>query len=221
MVAYTRRLKYNVPFSLKGVAGGVELEYVEYEEVLPALALGMRRLSDGVQALKMQLEDLAKQISRFREDITKLLELLESSKKTFEEGQKELVARYEDAFKRLDGFLSRLETTVKNAVELELRGLNYKLSSFTESLNTLSADLYAHGLQEKERLSEVVEDVKTLSGEVYELKSKINELSSLIYSLEIRVSNLEDKLINDLTELKLLLTLGQPANDRREGSSQR
>jgi hypothetical protein len=39
-----------------------EIEYVELEEeVLPALAVGIRRLSDGVRGLKLQVETLNKQ----------------------------------------------------------------------------------------------------------------------------------------------------------------
>lgn len=185
-----------------------EIEYVEYEEeVLPALALGVRRLTDGIRGLKIQLEDMHKQVVKLKDELQRLTQVLESSKSTFDEGQLKLMQQYEETVRYLDNFLGKLESTVKTAVELELRGLNYKLSVLTSSLDNLSQDLYAHGLKERDILNELLESMKNIINEVYETKSKINDLSALVYDLGVRLNNLETKILNDLIEIKLLLAV--------------
>ncbi|MEM0024016.1 MAG: hypothetical protein QXJ38_01835 [Thermofilaceae archaeon] len=187
-----------------------EIEYVEYEEeVLPALALGVRRLTDGVRGLKIQLEDMHKQVVKLRDELQRLTQVLETSRSTFDEGQRKLMQQYEETVKYLDNFLGKLESTVKTTVELELRGLSYKLSALTSSFDNLSQDLYAHRLEEKDRLNELLENLKNITTEVYEMKLKINDLATLIYDLGVRMNNLEMKVSNDLTEIKLLLAVSK------------
>lgn len=208
LTALRRRLRYNARAPIHSVSG--EVEYVEYGgEVLPALALGVRRLSNGMKGLKVQLEDLSRRVARLGEDVAKLTQAMESSKQALDEGRQALIKQYEETSKHLSDFLAKLEGAVKSAVELELRGLSYKLSALTRDLDNLTQDLYAHRLEEKERLNELIENVKGLTGEVYEAKSKISDLSALVYSLEVRLGSLEGKLVSELTELKLLLAASQ------------
>jgi predicted RNase H-like nuclease (RuvC/YqgF family) len=69
-------------------------------------------------------------------------------------------------------------------------------------------DIEAFKLEEKERSLQTIEEVKFLREEIIELKSKINEMSLLIYSLELKLSEIEQKVTNDLTEVKLLMVSG-------------
>jgi predicted nucleic acid-binding Zn-ribbon protein len=69
----------------------------------------------------------------------------------------------------------------------------------------VAKDLQAFRMEERERLLSTMEEVKTLKEEVAELRSKINEMNLLIYSIEMKMRELEEKLFNELTEIKLLM----------------
>lgn len=204
------RLKYNLPAISLHVN---EVEYVELgEEVLPALAIGIHRLSDGVQGLKAQLGLLNRQIETLREESTKLTQLLGESKKVLDEERAKLVERYEELVKVLDRFMGRLNTDLKSVLDLGLGGMTSKLSGLLLSVDSLAKELQVHRLEERDRLLEAIEDLKRLGDEVPELKAKISELNMLVYSLELRMRSLEDRVAREVTEIKLLML--QPS--RRE-----
>lgn len=191
-----------------------EIEYVELEgEVLPALAIGVKRLSDGLQGLKLQIETLNKQIIELREESNKLAKLLESNKQLIDKERQLLVEKYEEFVKTVSDLLGKLQAGVKSVLELELSNVSLKLGSFLDRLDDLAKDVSALMLEERDRALHVLEEVKSLKGEVLEMKNKIGEMSVLVYSLELRLSSIEEKLENDLAELKLLVASSalQPA----------
>jgi len=183
-----------------------EIEYVELEEeVLPALAVGVRRLSDGVRGLKLQLETLSKQVAALREESAKLAQLLEVNKRLLDEERRAVLERYEEFSKAASELLGRLQANVKALLDLELGNLGSRLAALTNSIDSMAKDLQAFKLEEKERILHTMEEVKILKEEIMELRSKMNEMNLLIYSMEMRLAEIEEKMLKELTEIKLLM----------------
>jgi len=183
-----------------------EIEYVELEEeVLPALAVGVRRLSDGVRGLKLQLETLSKQVAALREESAKLAQLLEVNKRLLDEERRAVLERYEEFSKAASELLGRLQANVKALLDLELGNLGSRLAALTNSIDSMAKDLQAFKLEEKERILHTMEEVKILKEEIMELRSKMNEMNLLIYSMEMKLAEIEEKMLKELTEIKLLM----------------
>jgi|GEM_PF-1123067 len=186
-----------------------EIEYVELEEeVLPALAVGVRRLSDGVRGLKLQLETLSKQVAALREESSKLAQLLEANKRLFDEERRTVLERYEEFSKTMSEVLGRLQANVKALLDLELGNLSSKLAALANSVDGMVKDLQAFKLEEKDMILYVIEEVKMLKEEIMELRSKINEMNLIIYSMEMKLAEIEEKMLKELTEMKLLMISG-------------
>ncbi len=186
-----------------------EIEYVELEEeVLPALAVGVRRLSDGVRGLKLQLETLSKQVAALREESSKLAQLLEANKRLFDEERRTVLERYEEFSKTMSEVLGRLQANVKALLDLELGNLSSKLAALANSVDGVVKDLQAFKLEEKDMILYVIEEVKMLKEEIMELRSKINEMNLIIYSMEMKLAEIEEKMLKELTEMKLLMISG-------------
>jgi len=194
-----------------------EIEYVELEEeILPALAVGVRRLSDGVRGLKLQVETLSKQVAALKEESAKLAQLLEANKRLLDEERRAVLERYEEFTKTAGELLGKLQANVKALLDLELGDLGSRLAALTNSVDGVAKDLQAFRMEGRERLLSTMEEVKTLKEEVAELRSKINEMNLLIYSIEMKMRELEEKLFNELTEIKLLLMISKERESRAQ-----
>lgn len=187
--------------------GNSEVEYVELEEeLLPALTVGVRRLSDGVNALKVYLENISEHVSALREENSKLKQILEADRRTLEEERRKLLEQFEGTVKVLESLLDRLDRDVKTMLDLGLGGISSKLSSLTSKVELIDQDIQAYKLESKNRLNELIDQVAAIKGEIYELKSKLEELSVLVYDLGIRVKCLEESVAVKVSDLGLLLT---------------
>ncbi|MDW8003976.1 MAG: hypothetical protein RMI04_04120 [Thermofilaceae archaeon] len=183
-----------------------EIEYVELEEeILPALTIGVKRLSDGIRGLKLHLEDLTKQMEIIKQESSKLTKLLEENKKIIDNTHVKIINQYENLSHTLENFLTKLESNLKSILDLELSDVNKRLANFSVVLDSLTQEVYSSKLENKEKSIEILENMKILTDEIYQLKNKINDMNILIYSLEIRIRNIEEKITTELTELKLLL----------------
>ncbi len=184
-----------------------EIEYVELEEeLLPALTVGVRRLSDGVNALKVYLENISKHVSALREENSKLKQILEADRRTLEEERHKLFEQFEGTVKVFESLLDRLDRDVKAMLDLGLGGISSKLSSLTSKIDLVDQDIQAYKLENKNRLNELIDQVAAVKEEIYGLKSKLEELSVLVYDLGIRVKCLEENIAVRVNDLGLLLT---------------
>ncbi|RLE99465.1 MAG: hypothetical protein DRJ57_02300 [Thermoprotei archaeon] len=185
---------------------GNEVEFIELEEeLLPALAVGVRRLSDGVHALKLTLETLSEQVKVLREESVKLAHLLEANKELLDEERKKLAKHVEDLNEMFEDFMSRLDKSVKAALDLGLEGVDRKLRELNDRVAEASQEVQASRLESRERTAIVMGEISDLRGEVYELKSRISDLSKLVYELDMRIRRLEENLTAGIKEVKLLI----------------
>lgn len=185
---------------------GNEVEFIELEEeLLPALAVGVRRLSDGVHALKLTLETLSEQVKVLREESVKLAHLLEANKELLDEERKKLAKHVEELNEMFEDFMSRLDKSVKAALDLGLEGVDRKLRELNDRVAEASQEVQASRLESRERTAVVMGEISDLRGEVYELKSRVSDLSKLVYELDMRIRRLEENLVAGIKEVKLLI----------------
>ncbi|RLF05911.1 MAG: hypothetical protein DRK00_03160 [Thermoprotei archaeon] len=186
---------------------GNEVEFIELEEeLLPALAVGVRRLSDGVHALKLTLETLSEQVRVLKEESVKLTHLLEANKELLDEERRKLAKHIEELNRMFEDFMGRLDKSVKAILDLGLEGVDRKLRELSDRIAEASQEVQASRLENRERTAVVMGEISDLRGEVYELKSRIADLSKLVYELDMRVRRLEESLATGIREVKLLIS---------------
>lgn len=187
--------------------GSSEIEYVELEEeLLPALTVGVRRLSDGVNALKVYLENISEHVSALREESSKLKQILEADRRTLEEERRRLIEQSEVIVKTFENLLDRLDRDVKAMLDLGLGGIASKLSSLTSKVDLIDQDIQAFKLENKNRVNDLINQAAVMKEEIYGLKSKLEEFSILIYDLEMRIKYLEESMATKVNDLGVLLT---------------
>ena len=200
-------MKYIGPTpSSAGDPMGEDVEFVELgEEMLPALVVGVKRLSDGVHGLKVSIEALSEQVRALKEDTANLSELLRANKDLLDEERRMLAKHLEELTSVLDDFSKRLDRSLKATLDLSLDRAARQLASMSDNLAQLSQEVQASRVESKDRSALLLESLSDVRNEVYVLKSKLNDLCNLVYEVESRVRKLEENVMSRLEEVKLLI----------------
>ncbi|MEM4562451.1 MAG: hypothetical protein QW650_05040 [Thermofilum sp.] len=186
--------------------GEDEVEVIEIGEGDIALLLAaLKRLNNGIYALKVTLDFLSSRVGTLQDSISNLEKALKEHLSSFQEETKKHMEEERTFFEKLRGEVGSLPKDMKLSLDLFLEKLSGELEKSTELAKTFEEDVALLRSQMKE-VQLVVSDVLTgVRGDIGGLKAKTTELEALTTELAQRVMRLEETMLASIKELRLAI----------------
>lgn len=183
-----------------------EIEVVEIGEGDIALLLAaLKRLNNGVYALKVTLDFLSSRVGTLQSSISSLEKALKEhlelfSREIAKHGEEERVF-----LEKLKAEVGGIPKEVRLSLDMFLEKLSSELEQYEELSKMLESDISALRSQVKETQLVVADFLTGVKGSVGELKAKTSEMEAVLAELSQRVSRLEETTLAGLRELRLAL----------------
>lgn len=191
---------------MEGRAGEDEVEVIEIGEGDIALLLAaLKRLNNGIYALKVTLDFLSSRVGTLQDSISNLEKALKEHLASFREESKRHMEEERAFFENFRGEVGSVSKDVRLSLDLFLEKLSGELERSIELAKTFEEDVALLRSQMKE-VQLVVSDVLTgVRGDIGGLKAKTAELEALTTELAQRVMRLEETTLASLKELRLAI----------------
>lgn len=191
---------------MKGGSGEDEVEVVEIGEGDIALLLAaLKRLNNGIYALKVTLDFLSSRVGTLQDSISNLEKALKEHLTSFREESRRRLEEERAFFDRVRGEVEGIPKEVRLSLDLFLERLSSELEENVKVVKTFEEDTASLRSQMKE-VQLVVSDILTgVRGDVGGLRAKTAGLETLVVELAQKVASLEETTLASLKELRLAI----------------
>jgi len=179
-------------------------ESAQLEKRISSLLAAVKRLGgevaelrENVTAIGLILDELARRV--------RAIEAMARAAKTGEPLEKsDLEALRLGLAGSLQEAVRDIDAALRGMLNAELEKINSNMSLLVEEYAKMSQEVAMFRAALKDFTSLNAEELKELKSEVYSQKAAIHNLSLVVYGLEGRLRELEEKVLPELKDLKLL-----------------
>lgn len=191
---------------MEGRAGEDEVEIVEIGEGDIALLLAaLKRLNNGIYALKVTLDFLSSRVGTLQDGISNLERALKEHLASFREESRKSMEEERAFFESFRNEVGGLPKEVRLSLDLFLEKLSGELDETANLLRVLEGDIVSLRSQMKEVQLVVTDALAGVRGDVEGLSAKVSEMEALLAELAQRVARLEEITLTSIKELRLAL----------------
>jgi len=177
----------------------VAADEVEMVEIGPGeidvLIEALRKLNNGIDALKLTVGYLNKRVAELQKAIVGLENALQSHLDTMHEEREHFEKEVETLLSELEERNTRFAKDIKLSLDLFLERMSRRLEKLHESIEELNGDVAALRAQMREYELLATDAANTVKAETSSVRSKVSEMEALIAELSARLDRLEGDII--------------------------
>ncbi len=182
------------------------VEIVEYgDEKVNMVLLAVKRLYDGVMALKIAVDTLNENVYATRDLLKEMREILSKTTAQLKEERELMKREISNAINELRDVRDRIEHDVKLTIDLFLERLNSEMKRLEEAYKDLPSEISAIKSKINETLSVSVDSWNEVKSEVTLLRSETEDLQLSLRELALQLRELNENVCSRLRELELLV----------------
>jgi len=183
---------------------GDEVEIVEVGEGdIAVLLAALRRLNNGVYALKVTVDFLNSRVGALLDNIKDLEKSLESHLEGFRSEREKFSSESKRTLDELRQESQNMTREIKLSMDVFLERLSQEMEKLCNSIQGVNADVNTILSQLKEVELVMTDTTTSIKAESSTLRAKYQDTEALLSDLAQRVSRLEETLLAALSELRI------------------
>ncbi|QOJ79547.1 hypothetical protein IG193_03560 [Infirmifilum lucidum] len=183
---------------------GDEVEIVEVGEGdIAVLVAALRRLNNGVYALKVSLDFLNSRVGTLLDNIRELEKSLESHLEGFKSEREKFSSENRKALEELKSEAQKMTQEIKLSMDVFFEKLSREIERLYDSIHGVSADINTILSQMKEVELVMTDTTAAVKAEAGTLRTRYQDTEALISELSQRVSRLEETVLAAINELRI------------------
>jgi len=175
------------------------------ENDVAVLMMAIKKLHDGIYALKVSTDFLNNRVEDLKTSITELNQALEKNEVLFSEEKQHIKDTLDRLEKSLDKFSKSISQDIKITLDIFLERFGGDIKNFTHTIATFSEDLAAIKTEIKNFTVTSIEYLNESKYEVSSIRSDIKNLALLVSELSAKITSLEQTFLTRMKDLELEL----------------
>ncbi len=181
-----------------------EVEIVEVGEGdIAVLITALRRLNNGVYALKVSLDFLNSRVGTLLDNIKELEKSLEGHLEGFKSEREKFSSESKKALEELKSESQKMTQEIKLSMDVFLEKLSHEIERLYDSIHGVSADINTILSQMKEVELVMTDTTAAVKAEASTLRTKYQDTEALVSELSQKISRLEETILAAINELRI------------------
>ena len=183
---------------------GIEIVEIGEGDIAVLLA-ALKRLNNGIYALKVTVDFLSSRIGSLQENISSLEKALREHTTRMQEEMGKFSAESREIRDSMRGYAEALSKDVRLSLDLFLEKLSRDLEEARSLVNTVEGDILSLRAQVKEVQMVVADTMSSVKADVSSLRAKFSEMEAVLSELAQRVSRLEETMLATTRQLEFAI----------------
>jgi chromosome segregation ATPase len=183
---------------------GIEIVEIGEGDIAVLLA-ALKRLNNGIYALKVTVDFLSSRIGSLQENISNLEKALREHTTRMQEEMGKFSAESREILDSMRGYAEALPKDVRLSLDLFLEKLSRDLEEARSLVNTVEGDILSLRAQVKEVQMVVADTMSSVKADVSSLRAKFSEMEAVLSELAQRVSRLEETMLATTRQLEFAI----------------
>jgi len=183
---------------------GIEIVEIGEGDIAVLLA-ALKRLNNGIYALKVTVDFLSSRIGALQENIFNLEKALRDHISRFQEETGKFSEESKEVLNSLRTYAETVPKEVRLSLDLFLEKLSRDLEEARSLVNTVESDILSLRAQVKEIQIVVTDTMSSVKADVSSLRAKFSEMEAVLSELAQKVARLEETVLATTKQLELAI----------------
>jgi hypothetical protein len=187
-----------------GEEEGIEIVEIGEGDIAVLLA-ALKRLNNGIYALKVTVDFLSSRIGALQENIFNLEKALRDHIARVQEETGRLSAESKEVLNSMRSYAETLPKEVRLSLDIFLEKLSRDLEETRDLVGAVGGDILSLRSQVKEVQMVVTDTMSSVKADVGSLRAKLSEVEAVVSELAQRVLRLEETTLATYRQLELAI----------------